>query len=277
MPTTLIAPPAPTKLREVALHLPVAPQIMARLYSLLLDVNSNLPSVSALICQDASLSARVLRVANSPGYGGHTGTIDEAINRVGFGEVYRMVGLAASEATGRNDLIWHGFTSKQLLTHNLGMALAAELIAPHIGADPRAAYTAGLLRAIGVVVLDTVAQETTRTHPEFVSHKTGLVAQEEHDVLGFSYNDVTRIVLAEWHFPGPIINAAALDAQHTLHPIPTPLTRAIILADALLQTTAYILPGCGLPGNTLAGTEIETVADRLRADLGTHLDRLLAA
>ena len=80
------------KILTAAKSLPVAPQIMARLHKMLLDSNSGLPEIATLLKRDVSLTTRIIRIANSPAYkGGGLGTIEEALQRVGFGEVVALL------------------------------------------------------------------------------------------------------------------------------------------------------------------------------------------
>ena len=87
--------------REMLLHvvkvLPAAPQILAQLGRLLLDMRTDLSDATELLRRDAALTARIIRVANSAVYG--TGqpssSLVEALARVGFKEVYRLTGFAA--------------------------------------------------------------------------------------------------------------------------------------------------------------------------------------
>src|SRR5215216_135519 len=81
---------------EQARKIPAAPQVLAGLCELLQDVNTDLDQIAAEIRFDPALTARVIRISNSPvfGSGQRLGSVDEAVNRVGFGEVLRLVGAA---------------------------------------------------------------------------------------------------------------------------------------------------------------------------------------
>ncbi|MFA5265584.1 MAG: HDOD domain-containing protein, partial [Opitutaceae bacterium] len=85
------------KLFEIARTLPAAPRVLASLGDLLQDANVGLDEVANLIKRDAALAARIIRMSNSIVYGGkgglRIGAIEEAVNRVGFSEVYRLVGM----------------------------------------------------------------------------------------------------------------------------------------------------------------------------------------
>ena len=81
---------------EHARSLPAAPQVMAGLSELLQDINTDLEQIADQVRVDPALTARVIRISNSPVFGGgaRIGSVDEAVNRVGFGEVIRLVGVA---------------------------------------------------------------------------------------------------------------------------------------------------------------------------------------
>src|SRR5689334_4448719 len=79
-----------------ARKLPSAPQVLASLCELMQDVNVNLDLIVMEIRIDPSLAARVIRMSNSAvfGVGQRVGSVDEAVNRVGLGEIVRLVGAA---------------------------------------------------------------------------------------------------------------------------------------------------------------------------------------
>ena len=77
------------KLLSVARTLPAAPQAMAGLCELMQDINADLGQIASQIALDSALAARIVRISNSVhfGRGAAVGSIDEAVNRVGFGEI----------------------------------------------------------------------------------------------------------------------------------------------------------------------------------------------
>src|SRR4051812_42219647 len=117
--------------RETLLHvvktLPAAPQILARLGNLLLDANSELDDISSLLKRDAALTARVIRIANSAAYntGRPYGSLEEALARVGFSEVYRLTGFAAAAQMSDQNLPLYGITGAQLRENSLLRGRAA--------------------------------------------------------------------------------------------------------------------------------------------------------
>jgi HD-like signal output (HDOD) protein len=127
------------KLFEIARTLPAAPKVLAGLGELLQDLNVGLDQVANMIKRDAALAARIIRISNSVVYGGggvRIGAIEEAVNRVGFSEVYRLVGLVTSDRLAERPLIFYGVEADPLREHMLFTALACESLAERAASTP---------------------------------------------------------------------------------------------------------------------------------------------
>ena len=197
------------KILVTARNLPAAPQVLARLGELLLDVNSGLGEIAALLKRDAALVARIIRISNSAFYGGdgRIGSIEDAVNCVGFGEIYRLAGVATTSRLADHALKYYRVEAKPLREHMLYTALACEALAGKCGLDGRCAYTAGLLRALGMLVLDRVARELLPEKNVYDHKQYGTYAAWEGHVFSLSSCEVTALVLGEWRFPPDIVGA----------------------------------------------------------------------
>lgn len=197
------------KLLITARTLPAAPQVLAELGELLQDVNMSLGQIADLLKRDAALAARIIRISNSSVFGGGSriGAIEEAVNRVGFGEVYRLVGLATTSRLADRALTYYGVEADPLREHMLFTALAAEALARESGMDQRLAYTAGLLRPLGMLVLDRVARERLPASESFNATIYAGFAEWEGQVFSLSNCEVAAMILAEWKFPTEIVTA----------------------------------------------------------------------
>jgi HD-like signal output (HDOD) protein len=233
------------KILLIAKSLPVGTQIMARLHAMLTDVNSGLPGIAELVKRDASLTARIIRIANSPNYGhgaAGIGTIEEALQRVGFAEVFRLVGVVTNASLADGDLVYYGITGAQFQSNNLCAALVSERLALKTGANARIAYTCGLLQGIGRLILDRVARDA-----EGVPDRLGVVGEHgcplewERHCFGFNHLDAARLVLGHWGFPDVVVQAAGYDPSLGLPP--TALTRMLKLTNAIVGADGYGLGG----------------------------------
>jgi HD-like signal output (HDOD) protein len=191
--------------REAILHvaktLPAAPQVLARLGQLRLEPDADLTDVTALLRCDAALTARVIRIANSAQYasGGTHASLEQALARVGFGEIYRIAGFAAVAQMANQGLRLYGISGAQLRENSLLTALIVEAMAKLAGLDPHEAYSAGLLRSTGKLVLDGLARDRAGTAP--YAESDGPLAEWESRVVGARSGEVAAIVLSEWRFP----------------------------------------------------------------------------
>ena len=205
----VVAALAREKILIIARSLPAAPQVLARLGELLLDVNTGLGEIAALLKRDAALVARIIRISNSAFYGGdgRIGSIEEAVNCVGFGEIYRLAGVATTSRLVDRALVYYRVDPGPLRENMLYTALACEALAPECGLDSRRAYTAGLLRALGMLVLDRVAREFLRLENAYDHHRYGGYGSWEGQVFSLGSCEVAALILGDWHFPTDIVDA----------------------------------------------------------------------
>ena len=250
--------------------LPAAPQIMARLYKLLLDYNSGLRTIADLLKRDPALTARIIRISNSPAYGaGGVGSIEDALQRVGFGEIYRLVGCASNESVGREGLRCYGFSGDAFRRHNLYCALVAEQLATTVGLDGRSAYTAGLLRGIGLLLLDGIGRAELSASATFAETGAGRVVDWELSTFGVSHHEVAGVLLSEWGFPDEIVHA--VEQVHSVSGEKSALARVIDLTDNIVRLAGFALSAdeseWGIPQEKLAALGItHEQAERARAD-----------
>ena len=94
-------PPPALTLDEVVRdmeHLPSAPRVLPRLKHLLCDGNTAMAEVVEMIRLDPGIAARVLQFGNSAyfSHGVRCYTVDEAVNRVGYDQIYELVAGAVA-------------------------------------------------------------------------------------------------------------------------------------------------------------------------------------
>ncbi len=241
----MIATPIP---RETLLHvvksLPASPHILVQLGHLLLDPNSDMDEVIKLLRCDAALTARIIRISNSAFYAAaaRNASLEEALARVGFNEVYRLTGLAALAQFADQDLSAYGITGAQLRENALLTALVAEALAAHTGIDPKHAYTAGLLRSIGKIALDRLMRSGAKSAAATLASGEGVLDWEVR-TTGINNCDAAGVILGEWRFPAATISGIR---DHYL-----PNSSSLPLASLLnLAAAAADRGGHGLPGET---------------------------
>ena len=184
-------------------HLPSAPKVLPRLTQLLNDANSSINEIVALVRLDPGIAARVLQVANSVYYGKglRVCSVDEAVLRLGYDQVYQMVSYASASQILIRPLAVYGIEADELWKQAVACALAAETLATLVGEDRNIAYTVGLLHGVGMVAINEWAIQ----HPPVLMfmHK-GLpfeYVESERALTGLSQAEVGAALLEQWDFP----------------------------------------------------------------------------
>lgn len=194
--------------------LPVAPRILAELAPKLQQINVHLADVATLIRRDAGLTARLIAAANSAAYVGTepSASLEDAIARIGYREAYRIIGAVASAHLADEPLHFYGIKPQRLRENSLFIALVMEELASHINLDARSAYTIGLLRSVGKVVLDRYIRLTGNAAPYDPSQDA--MADWELESTGHMGPETSAHVLATWRFPAE----TALAVMEHYHP-----------------------------------------------------------
>lgn len=258
--------PSATFPRETLLHvvktMPAAPQILSRLGRMTIDPTVNLEDVIALLKCDTALTARIIRVANSAFYsaGSEYASIEEALARVGMSEIYKIAGFAALVQTTNQDLRLYGITGAELRENSLVTALIAESLATACGADPKEAYSAGLLRSIGKIAIErlTYSAGLLRTSSNIDlkgavdggAHRAsyggapgGPLGEWESALVGLTNCEAAAFILTEWRFPQEMILAIGNHYEPEKAPSGAAMACLLNLAAGEADRLGFGLPG----------------------------------
>ncbi|MBK8856496.1 MAG: HDOD domain-containing protein [Opitutaceae bacterium] len=235
---------------RVANSFAATPRIMVALGRLLRDPGVALDDVAALLRQDSTLSARLLRIANSAAFapGEPVASIQDAAALIGLKDVHRLVGAVAVDQFSLRDYPLYGFTGPELRGNSLLVALLMEELAASTREDPAAAYSAGLFRSVGKLALAKLADESVPVAPFQPADTFAPLESWEKHTFGVTSNGATAAILKEWHFPSEVTAAIAdhfYPAAHH-HPLAGLLNLSGRLADemghGLLGESRYWLP-----------------------------------
>lgn len=183
-------------------RLPPAPQILPKLMKLLASTDSSFDDIVQLVSLDLSLAAQVLRLSNSAYYGLATKTYDleDAIQRVGFQEVYKMIALICSKQLMDHEHELFNLGKGELWRYSLGAAIVMGKLAPEYEMVPTTAYTIGLLHTIGKIAINSAAPGIYKDVFKKISTENLTLAKAEREVLGFDNAQVASFFLKKWDF-----------------------------------------------------------------------------
>lgn len=236
---------SPARVVKVAEGLPSAPKVLAELTTLLQNPNNGLEDVSTLLRMDAGLTVRVMRIANGIIYnkGDSATSLEEALARVGFNEVFRLLGTASLAQLMSFQLRFYQIGAERLRENALFTALLMEELAPLAGINPRTAYTAGLLRSAGKIALDATAQIDLRFQRPTPIPADRPVQEWETDTFGLTSSASAEAVLRAWRFPYEIYVPIRDHYLHGLAVDAHPSAELLHLAAYVTETRGLSLPG----------------------------------
>lgn len=224
---------SPDELVRQLRTLPPVPKVMLRLQPLLSDVNSSsLDELASVIRLERALAARILQVSNSAfvGLGERARSIEEAISRLGFREVRRLVTLVIGMQIMDRPLPAYGLDSKSLWRQSIACGLAAEELARLADEDPNAAYALGLLHSIGMVVINAWSELVAKGQQLTFGGYPEDYTVSERRLLGFTNADTGAALLRRWDFPSSVIEPIRAQYQPLLASSNSRLAHLLLVA-----------------------------------------------
>ncbi len=196
-------------------------------------------SVAALIQRDPTVSARVLRVANSSffGGGGDVATVHRAVVRLGVIGVRNLVaGMAAQQAL--QIMALSSNTRDTLQRHLFAVAAASELIARQAGyPSPPEAFVAGLLHDIGHVAMAVLDADRFDEALRPRSGGSGFLSHER-SMFGMNHAEAGYELLHRWRLP-EMLGIIARDHHDPISDETHPLMAIVCLGDILAQRLGF--------------------------------------
>jgi len=219
--------------RLKAKTLPSLPLTVVALGEAVQDERCTVDRILAILSKDPSLSATLLRLANSALYGAEESVMDlrTAVLRLGFDAVANLGTGAAVIKTLKGGT---HLDAVKLWQHSVAVGLTAKgvcVLARRHG-QAETAFLTGLLHDIGKIALDTCYPEEYTLVLQRVAEGAFFV-DAEREVLGMDHTEAGSLLAADWSFP-----AAIVDVIRDHHEPKTDdfLSNLIHLADLLVRT-----------------------------------------
>ncbi|MFN8034924.1 MAG: HDOD domain-containing protein [Acidimicrobiia bacterium] len=205
----------------------------------LLNEDASSSEIGRVIETDPSLTAQVIRLANTPYYGmsRRVASARQAVMVLGFDLVRSLVTNAAfGFNVGRSSGVPEGFWE-----HSLSSGAAASVLAVHSGYPESEAFSAGLLADLGIALLYRyLGPAYTKLRERAASLEQPLIAAEQEE-FGMTHADITAAALERMRFPEELVTVLG---RHHVVPDETtsPLGRIVFAAEALAHEFEHTRP-----------------------------------
>jgi HD-like signal output (HDOD) protein len=186
--------------------LPSIPEAVSELITELDQDDPDLRRIGQMLASDPALTTRALRLANSSFFNlqRQVASVQEAASILGLSHVRTMVMAAALGGAFRKV---EGVNLEQFWRYSLNTAKIARTLAAVVRQDTGAAFTAGLVHALGDLVMHMGMPDDIR-RVDFSVPPLGLDrAAAERTTFGYTYADVSAAFAEKWNFPDTIVRA----------------------------------------------------------------------
>ena len=226
----------PAELIEGFSQLHTLPEVYFRIKAIVDNPKSQASELVRELGTDPALTARVLRVVNSPLYGmsGKVETLLRAVTILGIRAIHDLVlatsitGMLARKAVGELDLRSHWRLSLAigLIARSLGQALRF--------VDKDRMFVEGLLSRLGEIVMHDRIGAIASVVSRHAQSKGLALQRAQYSFLGCHYGEVGAALLRKWQLPESLCNAVA---KH-----PDPVQDAEAADITLLRLAANLAP-----------------------------------
>lgn len=193
------------KIIQGRLELPSPPNVAFRLLEVVRDDESSFRQIGDIICKDPSLTARMMKVANSSMFGlhGRIKSIESALAVLGI-DVIRNIALSFVIMDGVKAPADGPFDMDYFWKRAVTSAVAAEVLAAHINFRSGDAFLCGLLKDIGVLVMYQQMEKEYKQLLLLKAYANSQIFPIEKELLGFDHGELGGLVLKQWGLPESI-------------------------------------------------------------------------
>lgn len=261
-------------------ELPTSPAVVSTVMNLTADLNTEVNKLSRVLSGDPALTAKVLRLSNSPFYGRSraVGSLNEAVLILGFYTIRSLVVASSTYSLfGRKS---GGEITGILWDHSLATAMAARIIAKRVRHRyTEEAFIIGLLHDIGKLVMYQKIRDPYREVIKSVRLLGRSFVATEQEQLGFSHCELGSIILKQWNFPEFLVDAVA--CHHNPQEANPPEDSSVALPDIVFFanemakkmgygfTKDYEIDLTSLPQAEMLNLDAEAI-EAIQAELETH-------
>ncbi len=223
------------RLQSDSLKLPSLPEVAVKCLELAQNPDTSFSSMARVIEKDPFIASRVVRLSNSPLYGGlvRINSIEGAVARLGVKTLVSLLQELAAEQVfvSRDPTIRNAF--RGIWEHCLGVANLSRDLCGHVKAcDANTAYLAGLFHDIGKPVVAALLLEVERGTAEGKAFLSGGVWRR---VVEECHREVGAIIAYRWFLPQEVAQAIAQLDSYDLKRGRASSVNVVRLANGLCQ------------------------------------------
>jgi putative nucleotidyltransferase with HDIG domain len=230
-------------------ELPAMPSSITEVIDACDDQDMTVGQLTQVVLRDQSLTANILKLANSSFYGHarRVTTVTGAVVTLGFSAIKS---LAISSHTARllgGGLPGYGLQRGELWRHSISVAFTARRLAVEARLAPvEEAFVAGLLHDVGKTILSSHMEDAFDEVTRIAQERRIAFHEVECELLGFDHAELGAQIASSWFFPQELEEAIRFHHVPAGATIKPALSHCVHLADS-----ACMMLGVGLASDGL--------------------------
>jgi len=221
--------------------LPSMPHTLNSVLEGLGSISSSAQTMEKIIRDDPVLTAKMLRIANSPYYGlrREVSSIARAVVILGFEEVRRIVIGLSLTGIFSNDLGFDEFDTKSIWLHSIGVAEVSNMLAKDIDAlDADELFTAGMIHDLGRFLLCLYFSSELREILE-LRRKKQISLFDAEEQYGLTHTEVGAYLAKRWSLSEMLMDVIRYHHRPNSAGPNTLAASVVFLADEICQKIKF--------------------------------------
>lgn len=247
---------SPEQLVKQTIELISLPDVYLRLRSVINTPGSSMSDIAQVIAHDPAITARLLKLVNSPFFGlaVKVDTMTHAINMLGTEQVHDLV-LATVVVDSFSGFTNDIFNIYDFWFNGVYCAVSARLLAYYCDdLETERPFIAGLLHNIGHLVMYQLMPQRGKATIDLAEKNDMMLYEAERELLGFDYGQVGAALMREWGFPESLqqiteyhnepCKATDYAVEASVIHIASTISRAVIAEKPISEALQDINPEC---------------------------------
>ncbi len=182
------------------------PEVAIRINELLNSGEASIDSLEEIIIYDPALTAKLLKLANSPyfGFSKKIDTVSQAISLIGYKELRNLVIATSVTSTFKgipSDLV----DMETFWYHSVTCGVMTRLFAAQINSkEQERFFIAGLLQSIGKLIFFSQYPAESKKILSFKDQGEAVIRKAELEIFGFTHAQLSAEFLKQWMLPSSI-------------------------------------------------------------------------
>jgi HD-like signal output (HDOD) protein len=221
-------------IRKNEINLSTLPSIFMQINETIKRPNSSANDIANVISKDTALSARLLKIVNSPFYGfpSKIDTLSRAVSIVGTRQLTALA-MGINITSVFKKIPNHLIDMRSFWEHSVACGIFARILGGYKNIqNTERLFVAGLLHDIGRLTLYNYSPVNARNALLIARQTNSLLYEIERETLGFDHTELGELLLKKWRLPISLENIVKY--HHAPHESNDPLEPAIVhLADLM--------------------------------------------